>query len=294
VRGRGCTDEGAGQACAHSDFGRLGPGFCLATAHCPLSTDEWPYNPRVHARFYAPDLAGDLSPVALPEEEARHLTRVLRLGAGDEVTVFDGHGHQWLARVEHASRGRVIVRPLRAVAPAPEPSVTVTLAQAVLKADLMDEVVRNLTMLGVAAVQPVVSERTEIGIPTLMRGRRIDRWRRVAIASAKQSGRAVVPDIRAPLGFAELVAEDRAGPRFMLVEPRAAGGSRLPAAVLGEEGKPTSATVLVGPEGGWTPGEIAFAERAGFGLLTLGQRTLRADAAPLVALSVLQFLWGDL
>jgi 16S rRNA (uracil1498-N3)-methyltransferase len=64
--------------------------------------------------------------------------------------------------------------------------------------------------------------------------------------------------------------------------------------VLGEQGKPTSATVLVGPEGGWTPGEIAFAERGGFGLLTLGQRTLRADAAPLVALSVLQFLWGDL
>src|SRR2546426_11773221 len=112
------------------------------------------HNRAVNARFYVPDAhaPGDL--VALPDEEADHLTRVLRLKAGDAVRVFNGRGHEFDAVVDQAGKSGVHVRVGRAAQPAPEPRVAITLAQAVLKGDKMDDVVRDATMLGVAEIQP--------------------------------------------------------------------------------------------------------------------------------------------
>ncbi|RUA00042.1 MAG: 16S rRNA (uracil(1498)-N(3))-methyltransferase, partial [Candidatus Neomarinimicrobiota bacterium] len=112
-------------------------------------------------RFYVPDLAGPNEPVELPDEEARHLTRVLRLGAGDTVSVFDGRGVEYLARVEQAPPGRVVVRPYQSVAPPPEPVVALTVAQALLKGRTFDDVVRDVTMVGAVAIQPLLTARTE-------------------------------------------------------------------------------------------------------------------------------------
>src|SRR5205823_2186144 len=132
-------------------------------------------------------------------DEAEHLTRVLRLGVGDTVSVFDGRGREFVARVASAVRRDVRVQLMSRVEPPPESSVPLTLAQAVLKADKMDDVIRDAVMMGVAAVQPIVTKRTEVTVAALINGTRVDRWRRVAIASTKQSHRAVVADIRVPL-----------------------------------------------------------------------------------------------
>ncbi|MGE0704758.1 MAG: 16S rRNA (uracil(1498)-N(3))-methyltransferase [Vicinamibacterales bacterium] len=241
-------------------------------------------------RFFAPELdAGDES-VALPRDEAEHLTRVLRLAAGDLVSVFDGRGHEFTARVTSAHRREVRVTILERVQPALESTVALTLAQAVLKADHMDDVVRDAVMLGVSAIQPLVTRRTETTVAALMRGARVDRWRRVALASVKQSGRAVLPDVRMPLTFETFLGEPRAACTLMLVEPRAEApvGSM---SVLRRLTPPADATILVGPEGGWTEAEWDAARERGVRLVTLGARTLRADAVPVAALSVLQFLW---
>ena len=244
-------------------------------------------------RFYAPTLDPGDENVTLPREEAEHLTRVLRLGAGDTVAVFDGRGHEFVARVASALRRDVRVQIVSRLEPAAESAVGLTLAQAILKGDKMDDVIRDAVMLGALAIQPIVTRRSETTVAALLRGARVERWRRVALASVKQSRRAVLPEIRMPLTLETALGEPAAALRLMLVEP-AAAASVEPTGVLQQAPPPADAMLFVGPEGGWAPEEWASAAAHGVRLLSLGSRTLRADAVPVAAISVLQFLWGEL
>ncbi len=231
----------------------------------------------------------------LDEDEARHLAQVLRLGAGDEVAVFDGAGREFRARVTRVTRDGADLALLEQSAAAPEPVVRVTLAQAALKGDKMDDVVRDATMMGVAAIEPLITERT---VAHTKPGGAPARWRRIAVTSAKQCRRAVVPTIGGAMTFDDWLARGAADVKLILVEPTAAhaadtnGPDAVDSADLRR--RPASAAVMVGPEGGWSPDEIRRARGAGYRPLTLGRRTLRADAVPVVAIAVLQFLWGDL
>jgi 16S rRNA (uracil1498-N3)-methyltransferase len=244
-------------------------------------------------RFFAPALDSGDEIVTLPRDEGEHLTRVLRLGAGDTIAVFDGRGHEFLARVASAVRRDVRVQILSRVDPVPESVVSLTLAQAVLKGDKMDDVVRDAVMLGVSAIQPVVTKRSEVTVGALLKSARVERWRRVALASVKQSRRAVLPEIRLPLTLEVALGEPAAALRMMLVEPTALAHAES-LSVLRGVAAPADATLFVGPEGGWAEDEPAAAAAHGVRLLSLGPRTLRADAAPIAAISVLQFMWGEL
>src|SRR5262245_56095242 len=164
----------------------------------------------MHARFYIPGPHSPGSLIRLPEEESHHATRVLRLGVGSLVQVFDGVGHEFAGTILAVDKKAVTVEIGASVKPADEARVSVTLVQAVLKGDKMDDVVRDAVMLGVAAVQPVVTERAETTIAALVRGHRLERWRRIALASVKQSRRAVLPEIRRPLTFEDWLEEPRA------------------------------------------------------------------------------------
>lgn len=239
-------------------------------------------------RFFAPALDPGDELVALPRDEAEHATRVLRLSAGDEVAVFDGRGHEYLGRIATAARLDVRVQLLSRVEAVGEPAVSITLVQSVLKADKMDDVVRDSVMLGVAAIQPIVTKRAETTVAAIARAGRVERWQRVALASVKQSRRAVLPDVRRPLTFENWLAEPRPALTLMLAEP-AAGGE--PLSRLRDAPPPPDAAILVGPEGGWAEDECRAAREAGLRFVTFGPRTLRADAVPIAVLSVLQFLW---
>lgn len=240
-------------------------------------------------RFFAPALDPGDETVDLPRDEAEHLTRVLRLGVGDTVSVFNGRGHEFLARVISAARREARVHLLSRVEPAPESSTSLTLVQAVLKGEKMDDVVRDAVMMGVAAIQPVVTRRTEVTVAAILRGARVERWQRIVLASAKQSGRAVLPEILTPLTFETWLDEPPVELRLMFVEPGIDGVERL--TTLRTAPVPSSAALVIGPEGGWDPAECTAARARHLRLVSLGGRTLRADAAPLAALSVLQFLW---
>ena len=244
-------------------------------------------------RFFAPTLDLGDETVVLSKDEGEHLVRVLRLSVGDTVSVFDGRGHEFLARVATAVRRDVRLQLASRVEPAAEPAVPITLAQAVLKGDKMDEVVRDAVMLGVAAIQPIVSARSETTVAAITRGARIERWQRVALASVKQSRRAVVPAIRLPMTLETFLGEPPAALRVMMVEPAATAEAEPLSNVRGHP-VPADASLLVGPEGGWTEAECLAARGRGVQLVTLGRRTLRADAVPVAAICVLQFLWGDL
>jgi 16S rRNA (uracil1498-N3)-methyltransferase len=177
---------------------------------------------------------------------------------------------------------------------APEARVAITLAQAVLKADKMDDVVRDAVMIGVTAVQPLITARTEVSRAARERGARRDRWQRIAISSAKQCGRAVVPHILEVQTFDAALQSISGlrlpGPALMLVEPRAAG---QPASIGDlDMTPPREATILVGPEGGWTDEEVASAATS-CRTVTLGARTLRADAVAVIAVAALFTRWRE-
>ena len=258
-----------------------------------------PHNRVVVPRFFAPgvDQPGDITD--LPRDEAQHLTRVLRLKAGAPVRIFNGRGKEFDALVESVTKTRATVTVGPAHAPAPEPRVAVTLAQAVLKGDKMDDVVRDAVMMGAAAILPIVTTRSEVTLATVSRSGRVERWERVAIAAAKQSGRATVPAILEPrtlsdlvgaLGHAALSGPALPGPGLMLVEPSAARG----ALTLGEmtDPPPRETTLVIGPEGGWDAEELERGASA-CRLVTLGGRTIRADAMALVAFAALFAHWRE-
>ena len=244
-------------------------------------------------RFYAPQASRIGQTVALPPGEAHQLRHVLRLGRDATVQAFDGRGREFVARVQAIDRNGVSIRTVEAVAPAREPAVELVLALAVLKGRTTGAVIRDATMLGARTIQPITTARSPAGSAAAGLDRAVGRWQAIAIASAKQCRRAVVPAVAPPLPFAELVARGPGGLGIMLVEPAGA----VPHAsirTVADRPPPARATIAVGPEGGWTDTEVEAAAGAGFRLLTLGSRTLRADAAPAAALAILQYVWGEL
>jgi 16S rRNA (uracil1498-N3)-methyltransferase len=254
--------------------------IAFVAAQCAvLRCDNHP----VH-RFHAP---GAMPPsVALRDGEAAHLTRVLRLGPGAEIVVFDGEGREWLGRVASVGRTEAVVDLGRPLVPAAEPPVHVTLAVGLLKRDEMDHVVRDATMLGVVRIAPFTSAR--VVVPGRSRqDEAIERWTRVAIASAKQCARAVVPRIAPVMPLAPLMTDPDHDLRIVCVEPSAAAGDQVQ-----DLPRPVRALVCIGPEGGWTDQELAAARAAGAHLVSLGPRRLRADTAPAVALAALWTVWG--
>ena len=244
------------------------------------------------ARFLAMHLDADAASARLNAEEAHHLTHVLRLRIGDEVAVFDGAGREFRARIDRAGRGGADLTLLEEIPAPAEPRVRITLGQAVLKGDGMDAVVRDATMMGVAAIQPLITMHAAAPRRAISRDGAVTRWQRIAIASSKQCRRAVVPSIEPVHGLPEWVRSHAADQRLMLVEP-SAGATVTSVAVIARDA-PSSAALMVGPEGGWAAEEIASAADAGWTLLTLGRRTLRADAAAAIAIGILRYVWEDL
>jgi len=220
-------------------------------------------------------------------DEAHRLRQVLRVASGDVVSVFDGRGHEWVGRVGVVAKHRVTVEGLEAITPVAERRVPITLAVGVLKGDQMDAVIRDATMLGAAAILPLRTAHVTVPARAWQSGATRERWQRVAIASATQCRRAVVPDVLA-VGDLDGCLREPVALRLMCVEPSLLGG----AGDWKPEAAPESVQVLVGPEGGWAATEVEHAMAAGARLMCLGPRTLRAETAPLVALSLVSAAWG--
>ncbi len=240
--------------------------------------------PRVYWPLGEPHSGG----VEFTGDEAHRLRHVLRMAPGDAVSLFDGRGHEWTGQVGALTRQGVAVVNLQPITPIPEARASITLAVGVLKGDQMDAVVRDATMLGAAVIQPLRTAHVTVPPKAWQSGAARERWQRVAIASATQCRRAVVPEV---LPVADLSACLRASAalRLMCVEPAvgAPAADWRPAAA-----PPESVLVLVGPEGGWAATEVEQAVAVGARLLSLGPRTLRAETAPVVALTLVSSAWG--
>jgi len=240
-------------------------------------------------RFFVPiDLAPDAAgrAIELPAAAAHHAMRVLRLAIGDALTLFTGAGGEYAATLVAADRRGATVR-IDAFDPVErESALAVTLAQGVAANDAMDYAIRKAVELGVAAIQPLATERSA-PLPAGDRGdKRLLHWRQIAVAACEQCGRNRVPDVAPARSIGEWLAA-WSGPGFVLVPDGMASLSAIgaPAAPPG---------LLVGPEGGLSAREIDAATACGFTRLRLGPRILRTETAGVVALAVMQATWGDL
>jgi len=247
-------------------------------------------------RFYAPPEA--LSPgesVTLSAEETRHARDVLRLERGEEVCVFDGEGREYRGAIAELNRDSVRVEVLEQVEPArPESQLHLTLCVALLKGEKFDLVVQKATELGATRFIPVVTNRADVRIRSDDDARRkLMRWQRIVLEASKQCGRARLMKIDAPVAFAELIerAEQEDELRLMFAERE---GSSFSEVLKELELMPAKAIALIGPEGGWTDGEIDEANKNGWRIVTLGGRVLRAETAAIVAATLLQHRFGDL
>ncbi|HLA10083.1 MAG TPA: 16S rRNA (uracil(1498)-N(3))-methyltransferase [Pyrinomonadaceae bacterium] len=239
-------------------------------------------------RFYAPPTSFSNKTILLGINEAKHLREVLRLKVGDEAFVIDGEGREFRCSIQSARRDSAELNILEEVVPLkPESPLDLTLALALLKSDKFDLVVQKATELGVTIIQPLITARADIRLrDNADIEKRMERWQRIALEAAKQSGRAVVPSVEPPSTLAAIQPVSELTVFFSERD-----GTRLHKS-LGE--RVSSVTAVVGPEGGWTDEELAIAHNAAYRIVTLGGRTLRAETAAITAVVLVQHLFGDL
>lgn len=236
-------------------------------------------------RFYAPPSAFNFTKrtVTLTADEARHLREVLRLKPGDEVSVFDGAGKEFRARVAQARREFAELDVDEEIAAArPESPLQIELAVALLKGEKFDLVVQKATELGVTKIVPLMTKHADIKLRDESdASKRVARWQRIALEAAKQSGRAFVPEVTLPNPFESVLKN----PCFLFSEKGGHGITQI---------NMDAVTAIVGSEGGWSDEEIEQARAAGAQIVTLGGRILRAETAAITAAALLQHRFGDL
>lgn len=226
--------------------------------------------------------------ITLPEDSSAHLLRVLRLAPGDAVTLFNGDGHDYTARLLTAAK-RGAEAEITGREPVPRESpLRITLVQGVARGEKMDLVLQKATELGVEGFTPVLTERTEVKLDAERAEKRMAHWRGVVAAACEQSGRAVLPRLCQPTALSAYAGAETADIKLVL-DPE--GGIGL--ASLSPQAGQTIALV-VGPEGGLSERDLATLRAAGFRGLRLGPRILRTETAGLAAVAALQALYGDL
>lgn len=232
-------------------------------------------------RLFCPTRLAIGQTLALPPGPARHV-QVLRMQPGEEVTLFNGEGGEWHAVIERMGRSDVDVRLTHHRDVEREAPVAVHLAVGIPTNERMDWLVEKATELGVASIQPLVTARAILRVAGERAQKKQGHWQAIAEAACEQSGRNRVPAVHEPVAFADWLGRAAADRNFVLsLDPQA---QRLAPSLL--DGR-TECLALSGPEGGLEPREEEAAAAAGFARVSLGSRVLRADTAPIAALSLL-------
>ena len=228
--------------------------------------------------------------VVLAAAQAHHVARVLRMQAGDRLTLFNGDGADYAAVITAARKNEVRVQVEAARKAARESPLEVVLAQGLSRAERMDYTVQKAVELGVARVDPVLARRSVVRLDGARAKQKQAHWQAVAIGACEQCGRSRVPTVAPVETLDEWLARWRArsdGAPGLLLDP-ASGRS------LRDLPRPTTTVALLaGPEGGLSDEETESARRAGLTAVRLGPRVLRTETAALAALAAMQALWGD-
>ncbi|HET6632896.1 MAG TPA: 16S rRNA (uracil(1498)-N(3))-methyltransferase [Rhodanobacteraceae bacterium] len=225
--------------------------------------------------------------VTLDARAAAHATRVLRLRPGDRVTLFNGDGNDYAARLLDADRAAARASIESAAPVANEPPAPLMLAQCIARGDKMDLIVQKATELGATRIVPLLGTRSEVRLDAARAAKRLEHWRAVAASACEQCGRARLPQVEPLQPLARWCGElDGPGLRLALVP-----GAPLRLRTLGPQ--PGGAVFVVGPEGGLAPADLDALHAAGFADLGLGPRVLRTETAGPTMLAAWQAIHGD-
>ena len=230
--------------------------------------------------------------VTLHGEALRKVRTVLRMEPQQMLTVLDGLGTEYSCRIVSVSSRRGVLQIVSKDDALGEPARKIYLGQALPKADKMALVIQKAVELGVAAVHPFVSQRCVPRYDTGKQSRRMERWQKIALESAQQSGRGLVPPVSKPVAFDALVSNSFIdGVNLILHQEKR---TRKLSEILCDARSRESLFFLVGPEGGFTPEEVVFANEHGFESVNLGKRVLRTETAALTFLSIVQYELGEI
>jgi len=240
---------------------------------------------RAAPRFFAPVKLSPGTEIELPERVARHCA-VLRLRRGETVILFNGEGGECTAELTRGSRGNPHAHVISRHPVERESPLAIALAQCVSSGDRMDITLQKSTELGVSRIVPIASERSVVRLSSDRADRRVERWRNVVIAACEQCGRNRVPEVAGITELDTFLAGAGSDELRLLLAPNASRAMKhlIPGRAV---------TLLVGPEGGFTPEERRRAEDSGFVPVCFGPRVLRTETAPLAAIAAMQALWGD-
>jgi 16S rRNA (uracil1498-N3)-methyltransferase len=239
--------------------------------------------PRVYQNI--PLKVGDT--VALSNDASNHLARVLRLTVNAEITLFNGFGAEFAAKITHIDKKCVSATLTEYRDRDVESPLTIHLAQGISRGEKMDHVIQKAVELGVHQITPLFTERCTVQLTGDRREKRLQHWQAIAVSACEQSGRNRIPLIATPQSLSDWLKPE-ADCLSIVLHHRAASS-------LSTLGKPQQNTVrlLIGPEGGLSTAEIDLATARGFIPICLGPRVLRTETAPLAILAALQCLWGD-
>src|SRR5690606_138835 len=227
--------------------------------------------------------------VALPEDAATHLVRVMRMQPGDPCILFNGDGNDYQARLLAVGKRGAEVEVVAATPVDNESPLRIVLLQGIARGEKMDWILQKATELGVAGFLPVESERSEVRLDAARAGKRLAHWRNVVASACGQSGRARVPAVEPPQPLQSALDALPPGTARFLLDP---GAGASIATVVADGGD--ACILAVGPEGGWSPRDRGQLQAAGFTGLRLGPRILRTETAGIAAIAALQSRFGDL
>jgi 16S rRNA (uracil1498-N3)-methyltransferase len=224
--------------------------------------------------------------IALEEQASRHLVQVLRFKAGASIRLFNGNGKEFEATlIEAGKKGATIHVDAEINAENTESPLHIHLGIAISKGDRMDWLVQKCTELGVNEISPLLTERVDVKLPADRQAKKQQHWQQIAISGCEQSGRNTLPTINMPLKLSPWLDDVNAEKKLLLDFENEIK--------IADSNVCNSAALLVGPEGGLSELEVLLAKKMGFSGWRLGKRVLRTETAPLAAISVLQFCFGD-
>ncbi|ULJ63828.1 16S rRNA (uracil(1498)-N(3))-methyltransferase [Wielerella bovis] len=237
-------------------------------------------------RFYLTAPLAPQTSLDLPDNIIRHI-HVLRLNAGDAITLFNGDGKEYLAQISEVGKRHASCRITQEITAHRESPLNIQLIQAISSGERMDFTLQKSVELGVSRIQPIISERCVVRLSGERADKRVQRWQDIVIAACEQSGRNFVPEVLPIMSLKDYLAQMPRDELHLLMSLNRATTLRdiSPA--------PQKLHLMIGPEGGWTAAEEQSAFDAGFQAITLGQRVLRTETASLAAIAAMQTLWGD-
>jgi 16S rRNA (uracil1498-N3)-methyltransferase len=244
-------------------------------------------------RFLVEAIEPSMDRLTITGREARYINNVLRMKKGQELIIMDGKGQSFACTIEKVSYQEVSVRIKGPLPPQLSSPITITLCQALIKAQAMDYIIQKATELGVGAIQLFSSERTVIKIEPARATAKMSRWREIMKSACRQCNRADLPNLEPPGSFEEMLesAPNNDILKILLWENEETLGLKE---IFNRPSPPPHIWAVVGPEGGFAPDEINAARKSGFQIVGLGNRILRADTAAVSLLSIIEYEWGDL